>query len=409
MSELIDILIPDDQKEGTELEMGAWLKQVGDPVTKDEPVAELVTDKAVVEIPSPASGTLAEVLVPTESSVSFDAVLGRIDPSGVPTAAPAAAAEEGGDDGSTTEDILALTSQRTDRPPPHPAVLRRAAQLGIRLDAVTGTGKDGRVTRHDLERFGATSASTGAPPVQTPAAPPDHGALGPSRIIRHDPMRRSIARNMANSVITAPHVTAVFDCDLSAVIRDREERKEALAARSIKLTYSAYFLQATVAALREVPEVNSRWTDEGLQLFEHIHVGVGAALEDRGLVVPVVRNVQDLDLEGCAAELTRLTEKARSGKLTPADMKGSTFTISNHGVMGSLLASPIIIQQPESAILGIGKLEKRPVVVTQDGDDRVDIRPLLYVTLTIDHRALDAFHTNRFLTTFCQTLENWGG
>jgi 2-oxoglutarate dehydrogenase E2 component (dihydrolipoamide succinyltransferase) len=216
-------------------------------------------------------------------------------------------------------------------------------------------------------------------------------------------MRRAIARNMAESVRTAPHVTAVFECDLGRVIAHREARKAELAERGIKLTFSAYFVRAAVAALRAVPEVNSRWHDDALEVFESTHVGVGTALEDRGLVVPVVRDAQDLDLEGTADVLGRLIEKARAGKLSPAEMRGSTFTLSNHGVMGSLMASPIIIQPPESAILGLGKLERRAVVV----EDAVEIRPRMYVTLTIDHRALDAFHTNRFLTTFCETLESW--
>lgn len=415
MTKLIDVLIPDDQKEGTELELAAWLKKVGDPVALHEPIAELTTDKAVVEIPSPAAGILREILVEPETQVEYDSVLARIEVGAVAEAPP-----EGPDEApQPTETVTASepgpASETTHRAPslsvgggpaPHPAVARYARWHGVDLQGLKGSGRDGRVTKADvLARLTDAPAPPAMPSPDGAAYPP---VVGSSRKIRHDPMRRSIARNMRDSVLTAPHVTAVFSCDLSRVIDHRDGVKEAWAAEGIKLTFSAYFLQATVAAIREVPEVNSRWHDDGLEVFESIHVGVGTALADRGLVVPVVRDVQDMDLKATAQALTEVTEKARAGKLSPADMKGSTFTISNHGVMGSLIASPIIIHQPESAILGIGKLEKRAVVVADaDGIDQIRIRPMIYVTLTIDHRVLDAFHTNRFLTKFCQILEHW--
>lgn len=399
--DLVDILIPDDQKEGTELEMGAWLKKLGEPVAKDEPVAELVTDKAVVEIPSPATGVLQEILIQSESSLDFDAVLGRIAVGDAPTrdlsAEPVAAVE-------SAPVTVRAQSLRTDRPAPHPSVLRRAAQLGIELDGLDGSGRNGRVTADDLRiAVGKSPTARAKAPSGTPR-PQAWPIEGPSHRVKHGPMRKSIARNMAASVQDAPHVTAVFSCDMSRVIAHRAEHKARFADEGAKLTFSAYFVQATVAGIREVPEINSRWHDDALEIFESIHVGVGTALEDKGLVVPVLKNVQDLDLLGCAQALTQLTEKARAGKLGPAEMKGSTFTISNHGVMGSLIASPIIINQPESAILGIGKLEKRAVVAE---NDELTVRPMMYVTLTIDHRVLDAFHTNRFLSCFVETLETW--
>jgi len=173
------------------------------------------------------------------------------------------------------------------------------------------------------------------------------------------------------------------------------------------LTLTAYFLQATVDAIHAVPEANSRWTDTALEVFDSIHVGVGTALEEGGLVVPVLRDVQSRDLFQTAHGLNDLVTRAREGHLVPADVRGGTFTISNHGVSGSLVATPIIINQPQSAILGIGKLEKRPVVVEESGVDRVVIRPRCYVTLTIDHRVMDGHQANRFLETFVARLTNW--
>jgi 2-oxoglutarate dehydrogenase E2 component (dihydrolipoamide succinyltransferase) len=187
----------------------------------------------------------------------------------------------------------------------------------------------------------------------------------------------------------------------------RTAHRSAFEAEGVPLTYTAYFLSATVKAIRAVPEVNSRWTEAGLEIFDDVHIGVATAIEGTGLVVPVIRNVQSLDLAGIARELNRVVTGAREGTLTPADMRDGTFTLSNHGVSGSLFAAPIVINQPQSAILGVGKLEKRPVVVEQGDEEKVVIRPQCYVTLTIDHRAMDGHQANRFLQTFVRALETW--
>lgn len=210
-------------------------------------------------------------------------------------------------------------------------------------------------------------------------------------------MRRSIADHMVKSVATAPHVTAVFEADLSAVIRHREAHQKAF-------TFTAYFVRASVAALQAVPEVNSRWRDQGLELYDDCNIGIGTALPGGGLIVPVLRQAQDLDLAETARRLEDLTTRARAGTLEPRDVQGGTFTISNHGVSGSLLAAPIVINQPQSAILGIGKLEQR-VRVAAGGS--FEARPMLYVTLTIDHRALDGFQANAFLARWVEVVEQW--
>ena len=210
-------------------------------------------------------------------------------------------------------------------------------------------------------------------------------------------MRRSIADHMVKSVATAPHVTSVFEADLSAVIRHREAHQKAF-------TFTAYFVRASVAALQAVPEVNSRWQDQGLELYDDCNIGIGTALPGGGLIVPVLREAQALDLPETARRLEDLTTRARAGTLEPRDVQGGTFTISNHGVSGSLLAAPIVINQPQSAILGIGKLEQRVRVAAGGG---FEARPMLYVTLTIDHRALDGFQANAFLSRWVEVIEQW--
>ncbi len=233
------------------------------------------------------------------------------------------------------------------------------------------------------------------------------GGLAGTRV-PHDTMRRRIAEHMQHSLTTAPHVTAIFELDFSAIIAHRRAHKEAYARRGVNLTFTAYFAAATVQAMHAVPQVNSRWQDDFLEVFTDVNIGIGTALGDKGLIVPVLHKAQELTLEGIAGRLQTLTELARTGKLKPADVQGGTFTISNHGVSGSLLAAPIIINQPQSAILGIGALEKRVVVVEQsDGSDAIAIRPMAYVSLSIDHRVIDGAQTNAWLSRFVQVLREW--
>jgi 2-oxoglutarate dehydrogenase E2 component (dihydrolipoamide succinyltransferase) len=220
-------------------------------------------------------------------------------------------------------------------------------------------------------------------------------------------MRRTIAENMLISMATAPHVTAVFEADLSAITSHRGSHKQEYEKANVNVTLTAYFVAGAVAAMRVVPEINSRWYDDRLEIFEDINIGIATALGHKGLIVPVIHEAQKLSLREIAVKLADLTARARSNSLTTADVRGGTFTISNHGVSGSLFAAPIIIPQPQSAILGIGKLEKRVVVREVESVDTIQIRPLAYVSLTIDHRVVDAHQTNAWLSKFVETLENW--
>jgi 2-oxoglutarate dehydrogenase E2 component (dihydrolipoamide succinyltransferase) len=211
---------------------------------------------------------------------------------------------------------------------------------------------------------------------------------------------------MVQSIAAAPHVTSVFDADLSHIAKHREANKAAFEQRGAKLTFTAYFVKATVDALKAVPEVNSRWHDDALEIFDDINIGVATALGSGGLIVPVITKAQDLDLFGIAERLQDLTDRARNEKLDPRDVQNGTFTISNHGVSGSLIASPIIINQPQSAILGVGKMERRVVPASDTGNDVV-VKPMCYVTLTIDHRVLDGFQANQFLTSWVGALSQF--
>jgi 2-oxoglutarate dehydrogenase E2 component (dihydrolipoamide succinyltransferase) len=283
-----------------------------------------------------------------------------------------------------------------------PSVRRACLQHGLDPAGIAGTGRDGRITRADVDQAVASAA---ARPKQPPAAPTSSGIA--SHSLPHDRMRLKIAENMLSSVTQAPHVTAMFECDFSATIAHRDRHKAAFAKKGVKLTYTAYIVAAAAEAMKTAPAINSRWHADRLEIFDDVNIGVGTALGSKGLIVPVLRQVQKLNLEGVAAGLDQLVEKARAEKLTSQDVQGGTFTISNHGVSGSLFAAPIIINQPQSAILGIGKLEKRVVVREVGGADAIQIRPMAYVSLTIDHRVVDGHQTNAWLTRFVEVLEGW--
>jgi len=293
---------------------------------------------------------------------------------------------------------------------------------------VQGTGQGGRLTVEDVLHVaagqgpagsrrtasGQPAANLGRPASGQPAPGGEQAAhSAPTseegvRRVPHSAMRRRTAEHMVQSLLhTAPHVTTVFEADMAAVLEDRARRREEFAQRGVPLTLSAYLVQAAVAAIRVVPEANSRWTDAALEIFDAIHIGVATAVEGSGLIVPVLRDAHTLNLFATARALDDLVSRARAGKLAPADVRGGTFTISNHGVSGSLLATPIVINQPQSAILGIGKLERRAAVI-EDGDgERIGVRPRCYVTLTLDHRAMDGHQANRFMQTFVDTLGGW--
>ena len=285
-----------------------------------------------------------------------------------------------------------------------PAVKYLVKKYNINITKIEGTGAGGRVTATDIEQYlSKTPVAKKVTPVNNNQ--PSQSPI-PGKRIPHTRMRKLIADHMVDSMLrTAPHVTAVFDADMSAVIAHREKEKKKYEKKGVKLTFSAYFTQAAVQGLKAIPEVNSRWHEDELEIFDDYNIGIATALDD-GLIVPVIQKAQKLDLFKTASVLQDLTNRARNGKLKLDEIQNGTFTITNHGVSGSLIATPII-NQPQSAILGIGKLEKRVVVIEKNGKDTTEIKPMVYITLTIDHRVLDGFKANQFLTEFVRTLEEW--
>jgi 2-oxoglutarate dehydrogenase E2 component (dihydrolipoamide succinyltransferase) len=407
MPTFIDIRMPDLQ-EGTESVVAGWLKKAGDPVKIHEPLIEINTDKAITEVPSPATGTLAEILVQPDQPIAPGDLLGRIQTDGNPVSAPAKQSK------STTPRAASRQISSDINAPTNlsPAVRALAKQHRVDLSQVRGTGRGGRITHEDVMGFLSSKQSQAASPLPPGEGPGVRGkqaerlAAGSSRRVPHSQMRRRIAAHMVESMLrTAPHVTAVWDVDLSAIVAHRKKNLDGFQKQGVRLTYTAYFVAASVKALQVVPEVNSRWHDDALEVFEDCNIGVATALES-GLIVPVIRQAQKLDLLGIARVLADQTERARKGKIDLNEIQGGTFTITNHGVSGSLIATPII-NQPQSAILGIGKMEKRTQIVEVEGKDSITIKPMAYVTLTIDHRALDGYQANRFLDVWTKTIAGW--
>jgi 2-oxoglutarate dehydrogenase E2 component (dihydrolipoamide succinyltransferase) len=416
---MIDIVVP-VEGEGTHATVRTWLKKVGDAVQEHEPLVELETDKVAMEVPAPATGVLREILLHVNAEAAPGALLGRLAVDGeavAPEEGPAgetievtsnpnsaqaepvealpfSSAVQGGGQPFDRLRVSGLKEMRLS-----PSVKRACLQHNVDPTQIEGTGRNGRVTRADIDQLVASGGRQKAA-TRTDTAIASHD-------IPHDRMRLKIAENMLASVTQAPHVTAVFEADFTAIIRHRERHKAAFASQGAKLTYTAYLVAAAAQAMKVAPAINSRWHPDRLEIFDDINIGVGTALGEKGLIVPVLRQVQLLNLKGIAAGLDDLIERARREKLTGKDVSGGTFTISNHGVSGSLFASPIIINQPQSAILGVGKLEKRVVVREVDGADTIQIRPMAYVSLTIDHRVVDGHQTNAWLTRFVEILETW--
>ncbi|MBX3050188.1 MAG: 2-oxo acid dehydrogenase subunit E2 [Caldilineaceae bacterium] len=397
--------------EGT---VSRWLKQPGDRVERQEIVLEISTDKIDTEIPAPAAGTLLEVLTKEGQTVPVGTVIGYIGAPGeavshgqssVPSDPPPAVVAQ-----SPVPSPQSPIPKPTGRAFVSPVVARIAAEHRLDLDKINGTGLHGRVTKKDVEIF----LETGDRGLETgEAASPIPDPQSPIPVLQSlTPMRRAIAEHMERSVRTSPHVMALFEADMTAVVRHREAQRAAYTAKGIDLTFTPYFVAAVAAALRANPRVNSSFTAEGLLLHPRIHVGVAVSVSG-GLLVPVVRNADELNLAGLSRAVNDLAERARANKLSPDELQGGTFTVTNHGVSGSLLGTPII-NQPQAGILGIGKIAKRAVVrsgghsLLPSADDSFVIRPMCYLSFSFDHRVLDGAEADRFVGQVVALLENWG-
>jgi 2-oxoglutarate dehydrogenase E2 component (dihydrolipoamide succinyltransferase) len=356
-----------------ELSVVAWKKKSGDAVSEGEGLVELESDKVVTEVPSPASGVLAEVLAAKGERVRAGAIIAVVESFADDEAKPGA-----------SSDFLS------------PVVRKIAAEKGVDPSAVVGSGAGGRVTKEDILAFVA-ARDGGPPPGPSPA-----GQVRP-----HSALRRRIAERMIASQLTSAHVLAVAEADMSAVAAHRAANKDAFAEDGVKLTLSAYFVAVLAAALRRFPEMNSSWSEEGMILHPEVNVGLAVSLGDGGLIVPVLKRADTLDLLETARGVDRLAEAARTGRLGNEDVKGGTFTLTNYGTTGSLIAAPII-NQPQIGILGTGTLQKRPVVIAgADGVDSIAIRPMVFLSLVFDHRALDGEAASGFLRLLKEGLENW--
>ncbi|HEY0603032.1 MAG TPA: dihydrolipoamide acetyltransferase family protein [Herpetosiphonaceae bacterium] len=442
----------------TEGTIGRWLKQPGDKLELYEPMLEVTTDKVDTEVSSPIEGTLTEILVPEGETVSIGTVIARIAEAGEASNGQVA---DSAVSVAAAPVAQAATVEKGKGSYISPAVARLAAEHDVDPRVIPGTGAGGRVTKKDIEQFVASGgtkqqpqpapaatpvretaavaealtapapqtedklqqtyvseprdvaperSAEPAPRPQAPAAPTAQPApqptLGPDdELVPLTPMRRAIAEHMVRSKRTAPHVTTVMEADLSKIVTHRSRNKADFERQGVKLTFMPYFVQATVAALREVPLVNATFADEGVLMHHRINVGMAVAIPD-GLIVPVIKDADDKSLLGLARAVNDLAERARTRRLQADDTQGGTFTITNHGVSGSIFAMPII-NQPQAAILGIGAMQKRAVVISEGGSDAIAIRPMCYLSLTFDHRLIDGATADGFLAIVKRTLEQY--
>jgi 2-oxoglutarate dehydrogenase E2 component (dihydrolipoamide succinyltransferase) len=404
---IIEIRMPDDEKEGTEASLRTWFKAVGGEVSEHEPLVEINTDKVTIEIASPATGRIGLLVKQSGDTVLPGDLLGTIETGDAASRAPAAAAAAATEPEDTPLaaagiEVSPVESRETTF---SPGVRKMLFELELDPASIPKTSRGGRLTPSDIGAYLKRGVDLPTPATATSAKASAHEGEVVGKKVPHTPMRKTIARHMMQSVQAAPHVTSFFEADLSNVLADRAGRKEASAEGDVP-SVTAYILRAALRAIKLFPEVNSKWHDNFLEQFNYVNFGVGTALENGGLVVPVIHDAHDMDLATLSTRLRTITKKARDGKLTQADMQGGTFTLSNHGVGGSLFAAPIILAHGQAAILGTGKMQKRVIVCETGGRELFRVRPMMYVTLTVDHRVLDGQQTNGFLTEFVKALES---
>lgn len=423
------VLMPKLGESVVEGKIGRWLKQVGDDVREFEPLLEVETDKVTTEVTATTAGTLLQVLHGEGAVVAVDTPIALIGTAGLEL--PPVPAEPVMRMVEAVQARSPLAARATGQSWVSPVVGRMAAEHGIDVADVTGTGDGGRVTKKDILAFIETRATPAPPdelaaweqpgtgelfrpseeqpgtPVRAPtasAAPASSQTAGET--VPLTAMRRAIAEHMVRSVSTSPHVTTIFEVDLSRVVAHRQANKADFARDGANLTYTPYFVAAIVAGLKEYPAVNASWADNAVRLHKPVNVGVAVALGEDGLVVPVIRNSDALNLLGLARAVNDLAERARRRQLKPDETQGGTFTLTNHGTSGSLFATPII-NQPQCAILAAGKIEKRVVVVSRDGVDSIAIKTMCFIGLTFDHRMLDGAGADAFMSTVKAVLEGW--
>jgi pyruvate dehydrogenase E2 component (dihydrolipoamide acetyltransferase) len=424
-----DVIMPQMGESIFEGTITKWLKKPGDKVQRDEPLFEISTDKVDAEIPAPVSGVLQEIKVSEGTTVQVNTVVGTISDGGSAAAAKASAPAS-----APAEKKEAAKPAPT--PPPQPApevrheaeihdedvrssplVRKIARENNVDLSQVTGTGLGGRITKQDIMAFiergseiAAAAPAPSAPPVQAPparSAPAPAPAAIPGDVVPMSQMRKIIAQRMIESRRTSAHVHAMFEVDLTRIVNLRNKLKSGFEQRNgARLTFMPFFVRAAIIALQQFPIVNASMEGESIRYHRHVNAGIAVAL-DWGLIVPVLKNADELNFLGLQRGITDLGERARTKKLMPTDVEGSTFTITNPGQFGAVFGLPII-NQPNSAIMGVGGITKQPMVITdKDGSDSIAIRSVVHLTLGYDHRLIDGAVADQFMALVKKTLENW--
>src|SRR5579871_1257667 len=445
----VDVVMPQMGVSVSEGTITRWLKQEGEHVEADEPLLEISTDKVDTEVPSPASGTVTQILVQEGETVAVGTKLGQIGGAAgasAPAAEPEAPAEPEAapeaDAASPAETVAPTASEPVAAPAPaapvasgngkafvSPVVARIASEHGVDPSQVPGTGQGGRVTKKDILAFvegGGAAAAPAAPAAPAPAAPapaapapaaPVAAPVAPGETLPGESlepitaMRRGIAEHMRRSLDTSAHVTSAIEVDFSRIVATREKlKKEYQSAYGVNPTYLAFIAAATVETLRDYPYVNAEMRGDSIVTRNFVNLGIAVELaEGKGLIVPVIRNAEGLNLLGLARSISEIAAKARNKQLVPDDVQGGTFTITNPGGYGTFHGTPVI-SQPQSAILGTYALVKRPWVIEDElGQDVIAIRPLMNITLTYDHRLVDGALAGRFLRDLRERLESWEG
>lgn len=460
------VLMPQLGESVVEGTVGKWYKRVGDKIDLYEPIMEVVTDKVTTEIPSPAAGTVSQIAVPEGTTVKAGSVLAVISGPAEASSAPSAPAPQIASPAPT-----ASPSATRDMPLPSPsAVPNRAPTAGsagasrrltpvvakmisennisdVELGRIPGTGDGGRVSKKDIENylltrrapvkpapeleaweqpgsgelFRPTEEVFGKPPssqtprlgsstLSMPASAPKPNADMKDELVSISPMRKSIADHMVRSKSISPHVTSVHEVDMSRVLAHQKAHEQEFSKQGARLTFTAYFVQAAIAALKAWPIVNASYTEQGIAMHRHLNIGIAVAI-DEGLIVPVIKDADEKSLLGLARAVNDLAARAREKRLTPDDVTGGTFTLTNFGIFGSLFGMPII-NQPQSAILGIGTIQKRPVVRSVPipgggSNDAIVILPMCYLSITIDHRLLDGAIGDQFMGVLRKFLETY--
>jgi 2-oxoglutarate dehydrogenase E2 component (dihydrolipoamide succinyltransferase) len=397
-----------------EVTITRWLKRVGDSVKPNETLLEVETDKITTEVVADRGGALVEIKANEGDKVRVGSVVAIV---GDNSEADARRDESNSSDTRVINASIAIDNPKSKTEKLKytgrisPVVSRMVAEHGIDINQIVGTGEGGRITKQDVvAHIQRSEGRTNNSDSQT-TIDDSRSTIGNSQnvedveILPLTTMRKRIAEHMVSSVRTSPHVTTVWEFDFSEVAAHRSANKVDFSHDGINLTWLAYVVHATSSALKLHRMVNSQWREDGIALMREINIGMATALQD-GLIVPVIARADELNLKGIARKIGELASKARGKQLSPNDTQGGTFTITNHGIAGSLLATPII-NQPQCGILGFGAVEKRVKVVTLEGNDAIAIRPCAYMSFTFDHRILDGASADAFMKTIQETIEGW--